>query len=149
MQSKVKVCANAQGQVVVPTRNPDYSYIRLEQTVVEYSEDGWRRPKTRSTLIMGLTSEMDSAGFTLGMELPGRIVIRESHQPSSDEKANRELKVAGDTGVVCRVDDQPIYRRTFYDPNNQHTDSFIQHNNKDEIRASQVILKNQVADLMR
>ena len=46
--------------------------------------------------------------------LPGKIVVVESLTPFNPENPDRDLKIAGGTGVICRIDDQPIYRQTFY-----------------------------------
>ena len=51
-----------------------------------------------------------------------------------------DLKIAGDTGIVCKGVDTntgeelPIYRKVFYDPSGQSTDNVIRHVNGDEIR---------------
>jgi ribosome biogenesis protein Tsr3 len=54
---------------------------------------------------------------------------------------DRDLKIAGDTGVICRIDDQPIYRQTFYSINDNAFDELITHNNSDEIKEVQAAQK--------
>jgi hypothetical protein len=61
----------------------------------------------------------------------------ESFQPFNQENPDRDLKIAGDTGVICRVDDEPIYRQTFYTTNENAVDELIMHTNANEIREVQ------------
>jgi hypothetical protein len=44
-------------------------------------------------------------GFYAGQELPGTIVIEESLTPFNKKAPERDLKIAGETGIVCRVGD--------------------------------------------
>ena len=48
---------------------------------------------------------------------------------------DRDLKVAGETGIICcTADGEPIYRTTFYDVTGEQADTFIPHANGDAIR---------------
>jgi hypothetical protein len=134
MTSKVRVTADDNGNIIAVSQNPEYGYIRIEQDVCEFSVDGWLRMRTRSALVHGLMTDLQDANFTKGQELPGKIVVRESHMPFDLGNPDRNLKLAGETGVVCRVGDQPIYRQTFYTQDPTAYDEFIQHDNKQEIR---------------
>ena len=68
------------------------------------------------------------------------VVIGDVHGRSlwklivNQENPDRDLKIAGDTGIVCRIDDQPIYRQTFYTSNMLGFDQLITHDNTDEIK---------------
>jgi len=42
--------------------------------------------------------------------------------------------VAGDTGIVCCVDGEPIYRTTSYDQDPLSTDYLVQHTNGEDIK---------------
>lgn len=132
--NKVRVTADTDGNVVNVSKNPEFGYIRVEQRATVVNADGWLRISKRSCLIPGKLDDLVEAGFTSGQELPGRIVVKESFDPFNTVNPDRDIKVAGETGIICRVDDQPIYRQTFYttDPNAQ--DELIAHNNTDEIR---------------
>jgi hypothetical protein len=72
----------------------------------------------------------------MGQELPGKILIKESLEPFSSKNPERDLKVAGDTGIVCRLEGNPIYRRTYYSVSSNAEDTFIQHDNVEELRAA-------------
>lgn len=133
--SKVRVTADKTGNVIgVSQNNPEYGYIRVEQQAIQINDQGWLRNSKRSALIKGKMVDLLETGYREGTELPGRIVIMESLTPFNTENPDRDLKVAGDTGIVCRVDDQPIYRQSFYTTNPNAYDEFITHNNSEEIR---------------
>lgn len=133
--SKVTVVADKNGNVIgVSQNNPDYGYIRVEQTAIQINNEGWLRNVKRSALIKGKTEDLLSTGYAEGTTLPGKIVVVESLVPFNTENPDRDLKIAGDTGIVCRIDDQPIYRQSFYTSNPSACDELITHDNSDEIR---------------
>lgn len=135
MNSKVKVVAR-NGQVVVPgENNPDFGSIRVEQTRVMFV-DNWIKKKELSALIQGPTEELISLGFVHGMELPGNIYIKESTTPFRVVNAERDLKYAGKTGVVCMQDNNPIYRVTVYNSNSDE-DVLVKHTNSTQIANAQ------------
>ncbi len=132
--SKVTVTADRNGNIVnISDNNPEFGYIRVEQVTTQIT-NGWLRNVKRSTLIKGKVADLLEAKFSNGQELPGKIVVVESFNPFNPENPDRDLKIAGDTGVICRVDDQPIYRQSVYTVNDQAQDEFITHNNIEEIR---------------
>lgn len=132
---KVVVTADKSGNIIgVSENNPDYGYVRVEQTGTFINDQGWLRVSKRSTLIKGLIKDLVEAGFKNGQELAGKIIVVESLSPFNPENPDRDLKIAGDTGIVCRIDDQPIYRQTFYTVNPDAQDQFIAHTNTEEIR---------------
>jgi len=140
--SKVVVTADADGNVIGVSKNsPEYGYVRVEQTVNQINDRGWLRVTKRSALIKGLVKDLIEAGLTAGKEIPGKIVVVESFQPFNTENPDRDLKIAGDTGIICRVDDEPIYRQTFYTSNPEAVDVLIMHTNTEEIREVQASLK--------
>jgi hypothetical protein len=135
MQQKVKVKADKNGNVVrVYEDNPEYGYIRVEQDVFEINSKGWLGSKTRSARIQGKIEDLKKASYVDGTLIPGKIVIIESLQAFNPENPDRDLKIAGKTGVICRMEDQPIYRQTFFTPNQNAFDELITHTNADEIR---------------
>jgi hypothetical protein len=136
MNSKVKVVADATtGAVINQSSNPDYGYVRLEQVRTLIDDNGFLRRKVISTLIHGTLEELQESGFYAGQELPGTIVIAESLEPFNKTNPDRDLKIAGETGIVCRVGGQPIYRKTKYTPVANAADTPpIQHDNVDELR---------------
>jgi hypothetical protein len=136
MSSKVKVvAADEAGAVInVSKTNPDWGYVRLEQVRSLIDDNGFLRRKTISTLIQGEVSVLAESGFSAGQELPGVIVIEESLEPFNKKNPERDYKVAGETGIICKKDGKPIYRRTKYSGNPAATDVTIQHDNVDELR---------------
>lgn len=141
-QSKVRVTADINGNVIgVSQNNPEYGYVRVEQSVTQISEAGWLKPVKRSALIKGKVDDLAQAGFIDGFELSGKIIVKESLTPFNPENPDKDLKIAGQTGVVCRIDDQPIYRQTFYTSNQEAYDELITHDNTLEIREVQLAQK--------
>jgi hypothetical protein len=140
--SKVRVAADINGNVIgVSQNNPEYGYIRVEQSVTQISEAGWLKPVKRSALIKGKVEDLAEAGFVEGHELSGKIIVRESLTSFNPENPDRDLKIAGATGVVCTIDDQPIYRQTFFTSNQEACDDLITHDNTVEIREVQAAQK--------
>lgn len=138
MNNKVTVTADLMGNVIgISPNNPEYGYIRVQQSAKEISADGWFKFSKRSALIKGLTKDLQDAGFQNGETLPGKIIVVESFEPVNPDNTDQGLKIAGETGVICRVDDQPIYRQQLYTTNLDAQDQLIQHNNAEEIREVQ------------
>jgi hypothetical protein len=142
MNTKVIVTADENGNVIgVSKNNPEYGYIRVEQTAPMVTDKGWLKISKRSSLIKGKVEDLQILDYVAGQTLPGLIVIKESLTPFNTESPDRDLKIAGDTGVVCRVDDQPIYRQTFYTTNPNAYDELITHDNTEEIKEVQAAQK--------
>jgi hypothetical protein len=140
--SKVKIVSDENGNVVnVSSNNPEFGWIILEQNTTQM-EGGWLRKVTKKARIMGKTTELIELNYTQDTELPGKIVVVESLTPFNSNDSERDLKKAGDTGIICRVNDQPIYRRTFYTSDSTAEDVYVQHTNSDEIREVQQALNS-------
>lgn len=138
MDNKVRVVSDDNGNVInVSEKSPEYGYVRVEQNASTISTNGWLRLTKRSSLIKGKVEDLVKAGFKDGSALPGKLVVVESFEPFDTNNPERDLKFAGVTGVVCRVDDQPIYRQTVYTTNPDAQDQLIMHNNAEEIREVQ------------
>lgn len=135
MLSKVYVTANEAGQVVIPSKdNSNYGHIRVEQKRTVITDKGWVRSKVLSALMHGTVEELESLGFVAGEILPGKIVIKESLTPFNTKEPSVDFKIAGKTGIVCMVNEQPIYRKCFYNQSGTDTDDTISHTNGDMIR---------------
>lgn len=133
--SKVKVTADKNGNVIGQSENnPEYGYIRVEQQTIQVNDQGWLKSVKRSALLKGKMTDLLESGYKNGTELPGKIVVRESLTPFNPENPDKNLKLAGSTGIVCRVDDQPIYRDSFYTSNPDAYDELITHTNSEEIK---------------
>jgi hypothetical protein len=140
MDNQVTITPDENGNVLsISEKNPLYAHIRVKQHVYIYDDSGWLRNKELSALIHGETETMMNMRYEAYQNLPGNIIIKESLTPFSATDSDRDLKYAGKTGVICRVDDQPIYRKTFYTENQHAAHELIAHTNKEEIRAALAI----------
>lgn len=138
MNRNVIVTANEAGQVInVSDKNADYGYIRVEQKKPIFDQNGWARLVNVSALIPGRIEDLKAFGWAAGMSLPGQIVNIESLEAFNSREPEKDYKMAGDTGVVCCLDGQPIYRRSFYTEDEARKDVYIAHNNTDQIKAAQ------------
>jgi hypothetical protein len=139
MLSKVYVTANEAGQVVVPSKdNSTYGHIRVEQKRTIITDKGWVRSKVLSALMHGTIDELESLGLMAGEILPGKIVIKESLTPFNVKEPSLDFKVAGKTGIVCMVNEQPIYRKCFYNQSGTDIDETITHTNGESIRQANI-----------
>lgn len=142
MKTKVKVLGN-NGSAIVPSKNnKEYGHIRLEQDrLVVDEETGFARPKTISALMPGTIADLRKFGWTPGQEVDGTLVIKEQTTPFNTKDPDRDLKIAGKTGVVCVKDGEKIYRKVFYSPNPDAQDVTVEHTNKEEIKQAYAELK--------
>ena len=126
--SKVIVTADDNNNVIAVSKNsPEYGYVRVEQTTTQINDQGWLKNVKRSAIIKGKVTDLVDANFKANQVLTGKIVVVESLQPFNTENPDRDLKVAGDTGIICTIDDQPIYRQTIYTSNDNAVDEMITH----------------------
>ena len=133
--SKVVVVADKNGNIIgQSTNNPEYGYIRVQQKTVQINDQGWLKTVNRSAILKGKMEDLLAAEYREGTQLPGKIIVIEALEPFNPINPDRDLKIAGDTGIICRVDDQPIYRNSFYTTNPNAYDELITHTNTDEIR---------------
>lgn len=140
---KVRVTADKHGNVIsVSPNNPEYGWIRVEQTATQINDRGWLRNAKRSAFIKGKVEDLKASSYKEGTEINGKIVVIESLAPFDSNNPERDLKIAGDTGVICRIDDQPIYRQSFFTTNLNAYDELITHTNTDEIKEVQNALKS-------
>ena len=132
--TKVKVSADKNGNVItVSPKNPEYGWFTVEQLVPEFN-NGWFKHVKRTAIINGKLDDLKALGLKGSEEMPGKIVVLESLLPFDESNPDRDLKIAGKSGIVCRYFDQPIYRQCFYTTNLNCQDELVSHTNKDEIR---------------
>ena len=138
MDSKVIVLKDeTTGAVInVSNTNADYGYIKVQQIRTVIDDNGFLRRKPVSALIQGTLQELQDSNFYGGQVLDGKIVIEESLTPFNNKTPERDLKVAGETGIVCRLGGMPIYRRTKFTLTSNASDDLIKHDNVDELRAA-------------
>ena len=147
MNSKVTVTADeSTGAVVVISKNnPEWGHIRLQQVRSTFDENGFTRKKAISALVHGTVEDLKSFNWTEGKELPGMIAFKESLEPFNMNQPERDYKIAGKTKVVCCVDGQPVYRKTFYTLNTSTEDVAVAHNNTEDIKAAYAQISEEVA----
>ena len=138
MNSTVKIVADATtGAVVrVSESNPEFASVRLEQVRTVIGNNNFIERKTVSTLLQGATADLTAMGFYAGQELPGTIVIEESLTPFNKKNPERDLKVAGETGIICTVGGQAIYRRAVYSAATNAQDTLVKHDNVEQLRSA-------------
>lgn len=133
MNPFVIVSSDEDENVIVPTKN-DNGYIRLTQERMIINKKGWINVKPVSTLVQGEITMLEKLDWKANQQLRGQIVIKESLEPFNSANPERDYKIAGETGVVCCIDGQPIYRKTFYDLSGQDNDILLEHTNQEEIK---------------
>jgi hypothetical protein len=139
--TKVTVLADQTTNAVInPSNNPEYGYVKVSQVRPMIDEkSGFLRPRVVTALIPGLVTDLQLMSFYAGQQLDGKVVIEESLAPFNSKTPERDLKVAGTTGIVCTVDGAPIYRRTKFSFDVNAQDTFVKHTNVEELRAAYAI----------
>ena len=133
--NNVNVVADDMNNVIRQSQNnSDYGFIRLEQKRVIYTNTGWVKPVPMSTLLHGTMDALTSLNLNVDSKLPGKIIVRESLEPFSKNDPDRDLKKAGDTGIICAVQGEPIYRKTFFVADVTAQDVLVAHDNGDAIK---------------
>lgn len=153
MNSPVTIKTDDNGMVIRQSKNnPEYGHIVLQQSRVSIQSNpanpknvGWVKSNNITTLLKGTMEELKLFGFTKDTILPGKIVVKESTTPFSEENPDQHLKIAGDTGIICCLYGEPIYRMTFYTADVNEQDEFIQHDNVDAIRSANGKVSNKIA----
>lgn len=131
MKNSVIVTANpANGQVFTSTGvsskdGKEYGYIRLESTEVDFSGPV-AQVKKRSALKSMTREAFDMSGLAAGLEIPGRIIVKES-LTKNPFKANQEPKRQGKEGGILLYNGQPIYRETEFTTDLNAQDVTIAH----------------------
>jgi hypothetical protein len=147
MNTSVRVTANKAG-LVVTSNGKGYGFIRVSQTRMSIDEKtGFAKPIVLSALIKGKVEHLDMFGYSAGEVLPGKIVIKESLEPFNTKNPEKDYKMAGDTGIVCCVDGQPIYRNCFYNVSGTDTDELKAHTNTEAIREAFASVEVEVEEI--
>lgn len=133
--SKVTVVADENGNVVYKSENnKEFGHIRVEQTVSIIENNGWLSRKKLIALIPGKVEDLESLDYVHGQEIAGKIVVKESLTPFNPKNPEKDLKYAGNTGILCKSGNSPIYRKCIYTMDMTQSDEFIAHTNSDEIK---------------
>ena len=135
--NKVIVTADKAGNVINNSQNnKEWGYIRVEQMRATIDDQGFARKTVLSALIYGKVADLTDFGWGAGTELPGKIVVVQSTTPFNPKAPEKDLKIAGSTGIVCMLGSEPIYRKNVYKADPNASDSTIEHTNGEEIRAA-------------
>lgn len=145
MPKTVKVVASKEGVVVEQTAKGDHVWFRVTSDEV-VSSGKFVNIKERRAIVIMKNDVFDrlypSGDLPAESTLEGRIVVRETLTQLDKNDANRGLKVAGDTGIVCKdASGAPIYRDSYFTFDAAAQDILIPHANTDEIRAAQAANK--------
>lgn len=133
---KVIVTANAAGEVVIPGKTEGWGYIRVTQIRMVVDENGFAKPKEFSALIKGKLTDLKKFGYVAGQEIDGKVIWKESMKAFNHANPARDYKKAGETGIVCSVNGNPIYRQNFFTTDAEASDVSIEHDNGDVIKAA-------------
>lgn len=136
MNSKVKVVANEAGAVINLSNNPEFGFIRVVQVKNIFDDNGFMKRASISALIHGTVVDLEEAGYFANQELPGKIIVIESLEAFNEKNPSRGVKEAGKTGIVCTYGGMPIFRKTVYTENATAQDTYVKHDNIEEIKAA-------------
>lgn len=137
MNSKVTVIADETGAVInLSSNNPEFGFVKVQQVRSMIDDNGFLKRKPVNALIQGKIEELKDAGFYAGQQMEGKIVIEEALQPFNKKSPEKDLKIAGDTNIVCTLGGLPIYRRTKFSFAANAEDHLIKHDNVDELRSA-------------
>ena len=123
----VKIKKDQLGNIIRQTSNPEYGYVVLSQKRLHFKND-WVNEKEVTALLKGHIDTLKSMSLECYVELPGNIIVQESTTPFNQDDPERDLKIAGDSGIIlCTPDGEPIYRKTVYDASGTMNDILVQH----------------------
>lgn len=146
--NKVIVRADEAGNVIAQSKNNSkFGHIRVEQTrMIIDEETGFAKKKTVSALIPGEIADLKGFGWVADQQVEGKIVIKERLTPFNEKEPDRDIKLAGETGVTCMDGDKVIYRKHFYTTDASATDKLHAHTNTEEIREAYAAIKAKKAE---
>ena len=97
MKNSVVVTGDAAGNVIMTSKNnPEYGFIRVEQSRMLVDDRGWARKKTVSALIPGKVEDLKGFDWSAGEIVEGKVTVTESLTPFNEQEPSRDLKIAGD-----------------------------------------------------
>jgi hypothetical protein len=133
--NKVAIVRDEHGNTLrISKKNPEFAYVRLQQDRVMVGSTGWLNRKTVSTLLHGRLEDLQSLNLENQEAVTGKIIVKEQLEPFSSDNPDRDLKMAGDTGIVCCYGGAPIYRKTFFTVNSNAEDTLVAHDNTEDIK---------------
>lgn len=142
MRTKVKVLGTDGNAIVVSKNNKEYGHIRLQQNRLMVDEiTGFARPKPVYALMPGTVADLRLFGWAPGQDVDGCLFVKEQTEPFNEKDPDRDLKVAGETNIICMLGEKKIYRKVFYSTNPDAQDTLLEHTNTEEIKEAYEKLK--------
>tara|TARA_B110000914_G_C15497384_1_gene464013 strand:+ start:991 stop:1611 length:621 start_codon:yes stop_codon:yes gene_type:complete len=135
MQNKVQIVPDELGNVIRMSNNPEFGYVRLSQDSHKVT-NGFVKKIPLTTLLHGELESLRSMDIQNKTELSGKIVVKEQLIPFSTDNSDRDYKIAGNTGIICCVHGEPIYRKTFFTEDVTAENILLDHTNGDAIRSA-------------
>lgn len=135
MQNKVQIVPDELGNVIRMSNNPEFGYVRLSQDSHKVT-NGFVKRIPLTTLLHGELESLRSMDVQNKTELSGKIIVKEQLTPFSTDNSDRDYKIAGNTGIICCVHGEPIYRKTFFTEDVTAENILLDHTNGDAIRAA-------------
>ena len=123
MKTKVKVTAVDGKVIILSANNPEFGYIRVEQTVTKFNDQGFVNKSNMSALVKGKIADLTSFGWKEGQLLDGKLVVRES---TIEPFEGAQPKINPSTSEVIMHNGSPVYRDTIYDPTGSKEDILLQ-----------------------
>jgi hypothetical protein len=140
MDKHVKVTA-VKGNVIIGSKNPEVSFIRVESRTTEVNAEGWAVPSYKSAFIKGAPAVLAGFGFSDGQMIDGNIQLVETLEAPKFKPEDAMKMAGGDTGVACSVGGSPIYKVMTFSGGAPQADVLLAHDNKAEIKAAQAALE--------
>ena len=134
MDGKVIVTAIGKDVVVVSRNNPAYGHIRVKQRRLIVSSSGHGKLKEYTSLMSGTVKDLRQLGWVKDQEIEGKIIIKEQTFPFNNNKPEKDIKLAGEGSVPCKLQGKIIYRKLVYCQDPEAKDVFVIHDNMDEIK---------------
>ena len=135
MQNKVQIVPDELGNVIRMSNNPEFGYVRLSQDSHKVT-NGFVKKIPLTTLLHGELESLRSMDIQNKTELSGKIIVKEQLIPFSTDNSDRDYKIAGNTGIICCVHGEPIYRKTFFTEDVTAENILLDHTNGDAIRSA-------------
>lgn len=135
MQNKVQIVPDELGNVIRMSNNPEFGYVRLSQDSHKVT-NGFVKRIPLTTLLHGELESLRSMDIQNKTELSGKIIVKEQLTPFSTDNSDRDYKIAGNTGIICCVHGEPIYRKTFFTEDVTAENILLDHTNGDAIRSA-------------
>lgn len=136
MNSKVTIVADSATGMVInqSVNNPEYGYVKLQQSRTIIDDNGFLKKTTLNALIKAPIDILKEMNYYPGQILDGKIIVKESMTPFNKKSPERDIKIAGNTGIACTLEGNPIYRKIVYTQSANAEDITIQHDNIEELR---------------